>query len=103
MKKYLFTYLGGEEGESEQEVMQVWSDWLQSLGDAVVEMGSPLAPTARQIEPGGAVSPVPDAALINGYSIIQAGSMEEALKLAGGCPGLQWGTRVLVFEEWSEN
>jgi len=100
MKKYLFTYLGGEEGESEQKVMQAWADWLQFLGDAVVEMGSPLRPGARQVEPGGTIGEVPTAALMNGYSIIQAGSMKEALELAGGCPGLEWGTRVLVFEEW---
>ncbi len=47
MKKYLFTSPGGEEGESEQEVIQAWADWLKSLGDAVVEMGSPLRPDAR--------------------------------------------------------
>lgn len=103
MRRYLFTYLGGEDGDSEREVMQAWADWLKSLGEAVVEMGAPLNPDARQIEPGGAVSQVPDAALANGYSIIQAESMAEALELAAGCPGLQWGTRVLVFEEWSEN
>jgi YCII-related domain len=80
MAKFLYLYSGGEMAETpeaQQEQMQAWTAWFGTLGDSVVDIG-----TSR----------------LGGYSIINAESLDEAATQAKGCPVLQSGGSVEVYE-----
>ncbi|MBA3877012.1 MAG: hypothetical protein C0498_08760 [Anaerolinea sp.] len=98
MANYVLVYHGGSMPETQEEgakVMQAWTDWFGSLGDAVVDGGNPASRTKR-IAPNGSVSDDPSGP--SGYSIIKAGSLDEAVDLAKGCPVLQGGASIQVVE-----
>jgi hypothetical protein len=99
MAKYLLAYSGGSMPDTpaeQQAVMEKWMAWFGELGSAVVDGGSPLAPSAT-IKPGGGVSPGASMG-ISGYSIIEAGDGEEAAKMAQGCPLLNAGGTIEIYE-----
>ncbi len=99
MAKYLLVYHGGSmpEGEAAQAaVMAAWEGWFHELGGALVDGGNPASGTKvisadGSVADGNATSP-------SGYSIISAGSHDEAVRLAKGCPVLQGGAMIEVVE-----
>ena len=99
MAKYLLAYSGGSMPESpqeQQEVLQQWGVWFGRLGPAVIDGGSPLGASVT-IKPGGAVAQ--GAAMgISGYSLIEAANLQEATGMAQGCPLLDAGGTVEVYE-----
>ena len=100
MANFVLLYNGGKmpEGEAEQkQVMQAWTGWFGSLGDKVVDGGNPFTPESRTIESGGQVGNTNNSRH-TGYSIIKADSLDEAVKLAKGCPVLQGGASIEVYE-----
>ncbi|HEX6348820.1 MAG TPA: hypothetical protein VF160_05445 [Candidatus Dormibacteraeota bacterium] len=100
MANFVLLYTGGRmpEGEAEQkQVMEAWMGWFGGLGDKVVDAGNPFAPEARRIESGGKTGD-PNGNRPTGYSIIKADSLDEAVKLAKGCPVLLGGAAVEVYE-----
>jgi hypothetical protein len=99
MGKYVLAYKGGGMGESEaeqQEAMTKWMNWFGSLGDAVVDGGSPFGPSSS-IASDGAVSQG-GASDLTGYSIISAETLSEACDKAKGCPVLSSGGSIEVYE-----
>jgi hypothetical protein len=100
MAKYLLLYGGGRmpEGEAAQaQVMKAWEAWFTELGSAVADPGNPFTPdAAKRIAPDGAIGATQSTG--SGYSIIEADSLDMATKLAGGCPVLQGGADITVFE-----
>ncbi len=100
MKKFVFLYRGY--GEPTREVMDAWSSWFASVADKMVDMGHPLGP-GREISGTGGTGagsrdlPV-DAEAIAGYSIVHAADLDEAEKIAQGCPIV---TSVTVYEAMS--
>ena len=93
MAKFVYIYTGGSMPESEEEgkaVMAKWTSWLGGMGDHVTDVGNPFGASA-------AVNGSPKAGA-SGYSIVDAGSLEEATKHAGGCPVLERGGNVEVYE-----
>ena len=92
MKKFVFLYYGFE--TPTQEVKDAWSEWFASIGDKLVDGGNPFG-LGREITPNGTKElPLNDEA-VTGYSIINADSMDEAEKIAKGCPTI---TGVRVYE-----
>jgi hypothetical protein len=90
MTKYLVIYkadrsaqeqMSGASPEEAQAGMAAWMDWQQRAGDAVVDMGSPLAPADHAAD-----------ASIGGYSILEAESPEALARVLDGHPHLQIGT-----------
>ena len=77
--------------------MQLWVDWAQKLGSALVDPGKPLA-NPRKVTRAG-VSPT-DSDII-GMSILQADGMDEALAMVKDHHHLGWaeGCEILVLEE----
>jgi hypothetical protein len=57
--------------------MALWQAWHQKAGNAIVDLGAPLDKSTT-LAPG---SSTPTKTSITGYSILQAGSMEEAIEL----------------------
>ena len=99
MAKYVLAYRGGGMGESEaeqQEAMTAWMNWFGSLGEAVVDGGSPFGP-ASTISSDGKVTDGGGSAL-TGYSIISADTLAEACDKAKGCPVLSSGGSIEVYE-----
>ncbi len=99
MAKYLLLYGGGQMPETEAEqaqVMTAWEAWFTELGPAVADPGNPFTPAAKRITSGPAVTDTQ--ATASGYSVIEADSLEQAAKLAGGCPVLLDGADITVFE-----
>jgi len=99
MANFLLLYSGGgvPEGEAaEKQVMEAWGQWFGKLGDAVVDGGNPTTPESKTISSDGSVTDSP--AQVTGYSIIDANSLADAAEKAKGCPALQGGAKVIVFE-----
>ena len=95
MTDYLLLYSGGRMPESEAEqaaVMQAWNTWMEGLGSALKDGGNPFNPgAAKTIGPDGDGS-------ASGYSIVQADSLDVAADLAKGCPVLEGGATITVYE-----
>ncbi len=101
MAKYLLLYSGGSMPESEAEsagVIKAWTDWYTRLGAAVVDPGNPISPMAKSITSNGQIKDGPAGSMASGYTILQAGSLDEAAVMAQGCPHLLAGGEVSVFE-----
>src|SRR5690348_16108 len=104
MANFLLLYTGGEgtaSTEAEQAaILQAWGAWFGSLGSAVVDGGNPFTGTAKNITAKGQISDGPVGTLATGYSIIKADSLESALAMAQGCPQLQSGGQITVYETY---
>ena len=100
MKQYIILYLGGakaptkEEGEAGKGK---WQAWLAALGDAVINPGTPMMNpkkvTIDTIEDAVGIS------AMTGYTIVQAETMEEALKMAQDCPYVEMDGGALTVAE----
>ena len=97
MKRYLLVVYGPS-ADTEQDRaagMALMAEWYRSLGSALVDPGAPFT-AARTISDGsvgGAIGPN-----ATGYNMVQAESLEAAVKLAALCPLLKHGRQVTVFE-----
>ena len=99
MAKYLLLYRGGRMPETDQaraQVMKAWEDWFTELGPAVADPGNPFTSATKTIEGDGSVADAAPTA--SGYSILEAESLDRATELAKGCPVLQGGAGITVFE-----
>ena len=93
MAKYVYIYKGGSRPETEEEgakVMAAWQSWLGGMGDHVVDAGMPFG-ESRGVN-GGSTSG------LGGYSVVNAGSLDEAAEHAKGCPIFASGGTVEVYE-----
>ncbi|HWZ18988.1 MAG TPA: hypothetical protein VNW73_09350 [Ktedonobacteraceae bacterium] len=101
MANFLLLYTGGSMPESpaEQEaVMQAWGAWYGKIGSDLVDGGNPFTPKAKSISSTGTVSDGPVGELATGYTIIKADSLDAAVAVARGCPVLQGGSKITVYE-----
>lgn len=96
MKKYIVIYhapieamaeMANATPEQKEEGMKPWFAWKDSVGDKLVDFGSPLMGGQRLTPDGNALSSTKE---VTGYSILQADDMEEAKQLLSGHPHLQW-------------
>ena len=82
MKKYLILHYGFVKPTPEE--MGAWNKWFESIADRQVERGH--FPGGREISPSG-TKDLPFAKdSITGYTIIKAGNLDEAEKIAQDCP-----------------
>ena len=100
MPKYLITYHGGsgmpEDPAEQQQMMQAFGAWVASVGTGMVDPGAPVA-VARTVSEGG-VAEGQSAAALGGYSIIEADSMDGAVKLVENHPFISRGGTLQVNE-----
>jgi hypothetical protein len=100
MPNYVFAYSGGK-GVSADEAarnaqMARWGQWFEELGATLVDGGAAMG-TAKTVGPGGSVRAGGSRGL-TGYSIVSADSLDSAVELANGCPVLEIGGAVDVYE-----
>ncbi len=93
MARFIFVYKGPATDMSDMSeaqskaVMDAWNQWIQKLGTSLVDVGKPMANGISLVDDGSTGTP----AQLNGYSIVEAETMEEAKKLADGHPFLSEG------------
>ncbi len=98
MAKFVYVYAGGQRAETpaaQEQQMQKWMTWLGGLGDAVVDVGNPFG-ASRTVKPGGSADGT--ASALGGYSVIETESLDTATAKAAGCPVLESGGSVEVYE-----
>jgi hypothetical protein len=98
MAKFVYLYTGGqmaETPEAQQKAMEVWGAWFAKLGSSVSDMGSPFGASATVSSRGVGGRGASGA---GGYSVITADSLDDAAAKASGCPVLDSGGTVEVFE-----
>ena len=95
MSKYVYIYYAGSaEGGGDAEA---WGAWFGQLGDKLVDGGNPFKEGGKAVSKDGVMGVQGPAA--TGYSIVSAGSMDEATELAKGCPLMGApGGAVCVYE-----
>lgn len=101
MANFVLLYTGGSMPETQAEqakVMEAWTGWFARLGEALADGGNPFTPVAKKISGNGEVGDGPVGTMATGYSIIKADSLDAAVKLAQGCPVLQGGAQITVYE-----
>ena len=104
MANFVLLYSGGSMPATEAEqatVLQAWGAWYERLGSAVVDGGNPFTPLAKSIASDGSVRDGPVGTMASGYSIITADSLDAAVELAKGCPVLQGGGQISVYETFN--
>ena len=75
--------------EQAQAGMEAWMTWAQRAGDAVVDLGAPLA----VVEPGGDAGDP-----IGGYSVLQADDAQALDKVLDGHPHAAMGGTIEILE-----
>jgi hypothetical protein len=93
MSTFLFAYRAPKGyGPGDPDVADAWGAWFARVGaDVFADVGNPIF---RRESVG---SPVADTEL-GGYSLVTADSLQEALKVAEGCPIVPAGGGVEVGE-----
>lgn len=99
MPDYIIAYHGGEKPDSPEEGtkhMAKWKAWVDGLGDAAVNPGTPLGKSrivsADGVSDDGGPNPM------SGFSVVKADSMDGALEMAKQCPFLETGGTLEVAE-----
>jgi YCII-related domain len=91
MTRFIVLYVGPS--TSPDASHEGWPAWFAKLGDKLVDRGSPLAAGSAQRSDGSTDAA---AAHVNGYSLIQADDMDEALGLVSDHPYLAQGREYSV-------
>lgn len=93
MAKFIILYKGpatdmsDKSQEQIQGIMQAWKDWMADVGSALLDIGNPMANGISMVDDGSEGK----AALLNGYSIIEAGDLAGAKALSKNHPFLSEG------------
>lgn len=94
MPNYVLLYYAGEKiqmsPEEGAEHMKKFGAWVGSLGDAVVNPGTPFGP-AKTVSSGG-VTDVDPSRPLTGFTTIKAESLDAAIGMVKDCPFLVMGT-----------
>ena len=103
MSKYIYLYRGPATPmddftpEQTAEQAKAWTEWMGKVGPALVDPGAPFA--ARQAVADDGTTPEPSEQ--NGYTIVEADSLDGARSLAAGHPFLSEGKgrfSIEIFE-----
>jgi hypothetical protein len=102
MGKFMFLFRGGDthpdnanDSKEAMEYIQSWVTWMQGLGQkGILVGGESLQRTGKQVSGKSKVvtdGPFIDAKeMVNGYLIVNANDINEAVEISKGCP---------IFEE----
>jgi hypothetical protein len=92
MKKFMFLHYGFE--TPTPEIEEAWGRWFASIADRMLDGGSPFK-QGREVSRGGGKDLPLGMESLTGYTIISADSLDEAAKIAQGCPMIKY---VRVYE-----
>lgn len=103
MSKFLLLYHGPATPmdqftpEQSEQQMRAWGEWMGRVGPALTDGGAPFGARDAVADDGSSTKPSDQ----NGYTIVEADSLEAARKLTDGHPFLQEGKgrfRIEIFE-----
>ncbi len=86
--------MAGASAEQAQAGMDAWMAWAGKAGEAIVDLGAPLA-EAAYIGPGSAGGA---SGHVTGFSILQAESADAVRSVLDGHPHLEMGGSIEVLE-----
>ena len=90
MAKFMLLYRGEATDmadmteEESGAVLAQWAAWIERVGPALTDVGTPFGPNSSLVDDGSAGT----ATSLNGYSIVEAPDMDAARSLADGHPFL---------------
>lgn len=100
MPKFALVYHGSPQFKTKEDGanhMVAWKQWVEGLGNALVDPGMAVGPSrtisAAGVEDGGGSNP------FSGITIIQADTMEAAIRLARACPHITVGGTIEIAED----
>lgn len=89
--KFVMLYIGGKVPEDKRkETAGKWREW-----DMHEQIGVEVS-VGKNVQSSGSSDSALD---LRGVSVIEADSMDEAIKIAEGCPSIPYGMRVELFQE----
>ena len=105
MVKYIVLYRASQSAmeatanmtpEEMKKGMEAWMTWVQSCGDSLLDIGTPLGDGRRMTRETNS----PSESDVIGYSILEAESMDAAQALLADHPHLEWapGCEIEVHE-----
>lgn len=97
MESFMLAYHGGRRPgspEEGQKHMEDWKAWVGSLGDKVINPGTPL-PQSKLVTSSDVTDDVNPNSM-NGFAVIKAESIEEAVEIAKNDPFLKMGGTIRV-------
>jgi len=93
MSEFIFVYHGGKKPDSPEEgqkEMAKWFAWIEDLGDAMVNPGTPVGMSktvsADGVTDDGGANPVA------GFSVVKAETIDDAVAMAQSCPFIKMGS-----------
>jgi hypothetical protein len=100
MPTYLITYHGGpgmpSDPQAVQQMVAAFQSWVAEVGEAMRDPGAPLA--AAKTVTGDSETDGQSAAQIGGNTLLEAGSLDEAVGLVKSHPFLARGGSLQVSE-----
>lgn len=96
MKKFVLLTVGFT--QPTPEIMEAWMAWFKSIGDKIADQVGLV--NGKEVTEGGITDLPMDQDAITGYLVIHAEDMDEALKIAQGCPMI---TSTKVYEVMSHD
>lgn len=100
MAKYVFVYHGGGKPKDQDEitrVMDAWGKWMGGMGSALIDGGNPVGKSTT-VNSDGSVTDNGGANPISGYTLIEAATLDDAIKHAKNCPILAHGGSIELAE-----
>jgi hypothetical protein len=94
MANYVLAFRGAPERAMPEGAEQAWGAWFGKLGPAIADRGNRVGNVTRLEAAGGASG----GETLTGYMVVSADSMDSAVTLAKGCPGLATGVSVEIAE-----
>ena len=97
MAEFMLAFHGGKMPDTPEEgakAMAAWGAWMEGLGESITNPGNPVGMSKTVSSDGvvdnGGANP------LSGFTIVQGASIEDACKMAAGCPILDSGGTVEV-------
>ena len=93
MPQYMMIYKGEATDMADlpeaqvQDIMAKWGAWVQGIGPALIDLGTPFGPGTSQVDDGSSAA----SAALTGYSIVEAADLAGAQALTVGHPYLSEG------------
>lgn len=105
MKLYLLLSSGGKVSDNPADrapVMKELTAWFGKIASNLVDGGAGFTGNAKSIASDGQVVDGTDVLTANGYSLIKADSLDQAVSIAKGYPLLKSGFKMTVFETFKD-
>jgi hypothetical protein len=80
--------------EQSEQGMQAWRAWMDKVGSALVDLGTPFA-SRSEVRGDGSTGPASD---LNGYTVVEAADIDEARSLCDAHPFLSDRTATFAVE-----